>query len=213
MLGAYLFTRHSPSKFDTNILSFFRTKDLLYSQPSTSNTNILENASLLASEGHHLRADLASWQLRYHPRLRSDEFGEVESARYLAGNDQGHTILSAMFFSAASIYLSGNFDYDLPLWQSLGIAVPILPTDQVLEHAESILVLVQEALSKTSLSPLLFLFPLRIAGARARFMEQRSTVVELLRLVSTQFAVAREFIEELKQLWKRGSPHIEPINA
>ncbi|KAK8001216.1 hypothetical protein PG991_013438, partial [Apiospora marii] len=72
-------------------------------------------------------------------------------------------LLSNVFFAAISIYLSGVFDYEMIHWQRWGIAVPTITEVELQVHLGQILSITSVALHETSLSPLLFLFPLRIA--------------------------------------------------
>jgi hypothetical protein len=185
---------------------------MLYSSPSASSTITFDGPGNLAAEGSHLRDALVLWQLQYQFTPGMESLGTYGSEAGPGQIDLDHVVLSNIFFSAASIYLSGNFDYNLSFWHSLNIQNPILSRDDILQHVWTILAFVRLALKNTCLSPLLFLFPLRIAGARVRSLEQRDTIIELLQLVATQFAVARQFISELKELWQHGSPHIAPSN-
>lgn len=109
--------------------------------------------------------------------------------------------LAKAFFAATSIYLSGNYDYDMQLWQSLNIPIPILPLEDVTKHFDTIILFSRAALKGSNLSPLLFLFPLRVAGARAREIKQRQAVAEMLCRVKKDFVVAEAFLTELEGLW------------
>jgi hypothetical protein len=111
--------------------------------------------------------------------------------------------LSDIFFAAVSIYLSGVFDYEIAHWQQRWeIPVPTISEDRIQEHLRSILALVKLAMRHTSLSQLLFLFPLRIAGARSCRMWQRERVVSLLAQIGESFAVADTFRTELREVWR-----------
>ncbi|KAF6813085.1 C6 finger domain-containing protein [Colletotrichum sojae] len=147
----------------------------------------LSQAFDLALEGFNLRQSLDSWKLNTSPLPES----------------QDETLLSLAYYSATSIYLSGNYDYDMAHWQAIGVAVPILSADQIEEHFDAIVATVKEALKGSSLSPLLFLFPLRVAGARAKLHWQRDAVTDLLQRVRRKFIVADAMLEELRELWTR----------
>lgn len=117
------------------------------------------------------------------------------------------TLLRASFYSAVSIYLSGNFDYELQHWESLGLSVPVLPREDIIRHFEAIVRSARAALESSNLSPVLFLFPLRVAGARAKSAQQRATVADLLVKVKRQFVVADAFLSELQEVWGQSPPH------
>jgi hypothetical protein len=110
-------------------------------------------------------------------------------------------LLAEVFFSATSIYLSGVFDYEICHWQSLNLTTPTLSEDEIQQHVGFILVLGHQ-LVKTNISPLLLLFPLRVASARARQTWQRQQIMELLGMVKSSFAVAGAFIADIENLWK-----------
>jgi hypothetical protein len=60
----------------------------------------------------------------------------------------------------------------------------------------------QRLVAETSLSPLLLLFPLRVASARARGAEERGQIRGLLGLVGGRFAVAGAIVEDVEELWR-----------
>ncbi|KAK7449136.1 hypothetical protein Landi51_06215 [Colletotrichum acutatum] len=139
----------------------------------------------LATEGFYLRDALESWKLD----------ASFSSAQH------NEMLLAMSYFSATSIYLSGNYDYDLHHWQAMTVAVPVLSRDEILKHVEDILQTTRKALRSSTLSPLLHLFPLRVAGARSREHSQRQTVTECLLEVKKQFAVADAILVDLDELW------------
>ncbi|KAF3351277.1 hypothetical protein VdG2_00784 [Verticillium dahliae VDG2] len=111
------------------------------------------------------------------------------------------SLLTRLLVAATSIYLSGNYDYDLPAWRGLGVAVPTLPAPTVKTHCETIGACAREALKERSLSPLLLLYPLRVAGARAWTVEEQVLVDGLLTEVGREFVVAEAFLGELREIW------------
>ncbi|CRK39378.1 hypothetical protein BN1708_001602 [Verticillium longisporum] len=111
------------------------------------------------------------------------------------------SLLTRLLVAATSIYLSGNYDYDLPAWRGLGVAVPTLPAPTVKTHCETIVACAREALKERSLSPLLLLYPLRVAGARAWTVEEQVLVDGLLTEVGREFVVAEAFLGELREIW------------
>ncbi|KAM0273927.1 hypothetical protein ACHAQH_008131 [Verticillium albo-atrum] len=112
------------------------------------------------------------------------------------------SLLAGILVAATSIYLSGNYDYDLPAWQTLAIEVPTLPASDVATHCETIVGCAREALRERSLSPLLLLYPLRVAGARAWTVEEQRVVDGLFTEVGREFVVAEAFLGELREIWQ-----------
>ncbi|KAF5507910.1 hypothetical protein CGCA056_v013507 [Colletotrichum aenigma] len=153
---------------------------------ATSDVHLSEGLEL-ATEGFSLREALDSWEF---------------TASFLPESTD-ERLLSIAYHSATSIYLSGNYDYDLAHWQGLGVAVPILSASRIEEHFDAIVATVIEALKGSSLSPLLFLFPLRVAGARAKQRQQREAVIKLLQRIRRNFIVADAMLEDLRELWNR----------
>ena len=155
-----------------------------------------ENASHLASEGHRLRQALIAWRA-----INSDLLDLVTD---FTGDAVDHTGLLANAFSAAtSIYLSGIYDYTIALWHSWGVSVPTLAMEDVKSHVVTILDSTRYALDHTNISHLLYLFPLRVAGARCTDQCQRNQVLTLLRRVGTNFVVAQAFEGDLRRLWAK----------
>ncbi|KAE9579728.1 hypothetical protein CGMCC3_g4127 [Colletotrichum fructicola] len=166
-----------------------RTADFtgkVFPTQTTSDVHLSEGLEL-ATEGFSLREALDSWEF---------------TASFLPESTD-ERLLSTAYHSATSIYLSGNYYYDLAHWQGLGVAVPILSASRIEEHFDAIVATVKEALKGSSLSPLLFLFPLRVAGARAKKRQQREAVISLLQVIRRNFIVADAMLEELRELWTR----------
>ncbi|KAK4086070.1 transcriptional regulator family: Fungal Specific TF [Purpureocillium lilacinum] len=152
-----------------------------------------DEARAIYADGQGLCDALQCWHEAYAPDSTDDGPTAINS------NDSS-TLLALVFHAATRIYLSGIFDYRRAEWTLLcgGLApTAMLPQDEVDAHVETILGLTRTALAEQrsgggggddaegKLSPLLFLFPLRIAGARARGGreedgERRELVVELL---------------------------------
>lgn len=109
--------------------------------------------------------------------------------------------LAQVFHAAASIYLSGVYDYELVYWQRLGIVVPTLSEDDIQMHVATIIVTSQRLLRDSTISPLLLLFPLRVAGARSWSILQQSSVMGCLKHIENTFSVATAFRQQLTELW------------
>ena len=114
-------------------------------------------------------------------------------------NDQQMTI-AWIFFAAISIYLSGIYDY-CPIWVDNGISTPSLGPMEVRQHVASILDITSSAVERQNLASLLFLFPLRIAGARASHSEQKLQIQGLLLKIAGPYRAANAFLADLEDLW------------
>jgi hypothetical protein len=111
-------------------------------------------------------------------------------------------LLAMVFFSATSIYLSGVFDYEMMHWNNIGILVPNLSEDDIQAHVHVILEISSVILKASDISPLLVLFPLRVAGARSWQKWQQEHVQTLLEVVGQTFLAASAFKTELGQVWE-----------
>ncbi|KAK3294697.1 uncharacterized protein B0H64DRAFT_463688 [Chaetomium fimeti] len=171
-------------------------------QSSASSLNATEQAQAISLEGFALRSRLRHWASACHtsPVFR-DSSTRQDSAE--SAPESESQLLAATFFSATSIYLSGVFDYELCYWQSLDLPTSTLGEDEIQQHVTFILALSQRVLAETRISPLLLLFPLRVASARARQKEQKEQIMRLLGRVGSSFAVAGAIVADVKNLWSR----------
>lgn len=110
-------------------------------------------------------------------------------------------LLANVFHPAISIYLSGVYDYELHFWDEYDYAIPTLCNDKIAFYVDIIVNTVTDALKNSTLSPLLFLFPLRIAGARADHRAHTRLISEALQLISTRFVVALSISSDLEEIW------------
>lgn len=170
------------------ILTSESIADLL--NPNPPRDQILEEKLLeLASEGIALRTALHGWSLSFKDWLSIDPT-RLDDSRSVFANIQFHAI---------SIYLSGHFDYR---YQYKQIATASLPDKDIQVHVHEILQQTEAALKSTHLAGILFFFPLRNAGARARSAAQRGTILLMLRQIAERsFASAQAFSEDLRSLW------------
>jgi hypothetical protein len=120
--------------------------------------------------------------------------------------DNGFSFLTQVFFAATSIYLSGVFDYEMPYWQGMGIVPAHLSEEEIQGHVIDILTLTNTILCSSSISPLLVLFPLRVAGARSLLKWQQDCIIQSLLTVETTFPVAAVFKADLQGVWDSRSP-------
>lgn len=83
----------------------------------------------------------------------------------------------------------------------MGIPVPNLSEQEIQRHVSTILVLSGLMLASSKISPVLTLFPLRVAGARSWDQWQYECIVELLERIEQTFPVAVAFKLSLRALW------------
>jgi len=158
--------------------------------PGSTRDQISEEALLhLASEGIDLRNALFRWSETFAAWRNLDSTHEEDARSTLAN----------IYFHAISIYLSGLFDYRYQFNQILSAS---LPSDNIQIHVCEILHHTEVAMKTTRLAGILFFFPLRVAGARARTSTQRSAILAMLdRISERSFVVAQAFSRVLKSLW------------
>ncbi|KAK9420131.1 hypothetical protein SUNI508_06659 [Seiridium unicorne] len=157
--------------------------------------DVSKKASVLALEGHNLQRTLKIW------RGMNLELLDAPAA-FPVPYSKDHTgLLASAFFPAINIYLSGVYDYSAISWKNCGIDVPIIFREDVQGHVTTILRSTSLAWKRTNISHLLYLFPLRVAGARCKDKWHRDQIVALLRGVGTTFVVAQSFEMELSMLW------------
>lgn len=149
----------------------------------------------ICSDACTLKEALGSWHASYaQPEIKTTTCNVIE--------EDDSMLLSRIFFAAISIYLSGIFDYEITHWHNIGLIPPTLDEETVQVHTNAILELSNLALDTTNLSPLLLLFPLRIAGARSRTRWQRDWVTRLVTRIGSGFAVAAAISAELSHVWE-----------
>lgn len=176
-------------------LTTLRTAEFLDMQEECGNEQLTPRGKSICSDACTLREALGSWYASYAEL-------EKKSTAYNVIEENDSMLLSRIFFAAISIYLSGIFDYEITHWHKIGLIPPTLDEETVQMHTNAILGLSNLALDTTNLSPLLFLFPLRIAGARSRTRWQRDWVTRLVTRIGSGFAVAAAISTELSHVWK-----------
>ncbi|KAF1842503.1 uncharacterized protein K460DRAFT_293380 [Cucurbitaria berberidis CBS 394.84] len=141
----------------------------------------------LAREGLILQAWLQKWDV--DARTWEKVPGHKPDTELMIGH---------IYYHATSIYHSGTYDYH-PHWTCAD--APILPRETINWHASEILRLSHELLAQGVASPLL-LYPLRVAGARAKDERSRNDILGLLQMTARRgFVVADAFTDELSELW------------
>lgn len=176
-------------------LKTLRTAKYIDLQEEYTGEELAAKGKSICSDACTLKEALGSWHASYaQPR--------IEQAAYNMMEENDSMLLSRLFFAAISIYLSGIFDYEITHWHNIGLMPPTLDEKTVQMHTNAILGLSNLALDTTTLSPLLFLFPLRIAGARSRTRWQRDWVARLVTRIGREFAVATAISTELSHVWE-----------
>jgi hypothetical protein len=146
-----------------------------------------------ATEGIRLQSALSNWK---STALTWSATSSMRTADL-------QMMLATIYHHAISIYLSGTFDY-FPYWDEIGIPTPSISSSQVQAHVKAILGMVATALNETNLAGILFLFPLRVAGARAQSLEHRVEIARMLGVITQKgFIVADAFTMDLDELWER----------
>lgn len=154
----------------------------------------LRNLAAFAEEGHRLRSDLVLWE----------EMAQI----WPNSIKHDHQMMIAwIFYPAISIYLSGVYDHD-QIWEAYGITTPSLPQKEVQQNVGKILDRTASALNETNVTALVFLFPLRIAGARVKTVEQQEKIRALLTQISSSFSVANAISSDLGEVWESAAPKI-----
>ncbi len=141
----------------------------------------------LAEQGIELRSALHDWEVA------------ANVWKPPTPNDQQMTV-AWLFYAAISIYLSGIYDYS-HIWADSGILIPTLSVSIIDDHVLSILDITSLAIETKPLAGVLFLFPLRVAGARAYKFEQRLRIKGLLLKIAASFRAANAFFSDLEDLW------------
>lgn len=140
----------------------------------------------LASEGLVLRQSINNWYTSF-----------LHSSFALEGDQW--SLLATIYYHAISIFLTGLFDYRR---QFDNILYPTLAESIMQAHVYSIISHTQLALSTTNLAGALFVFALRVAGARAVKEDDRAAILQMLAEISTRsFVVAEAFKTDLEDLW------------
>lgn len=185
-------------------LSRYRAANLIQSIQSLGAFGLVEHAQAISRQGFELRGQLQRWAFTQHTSnfFRHPETSQASSLSSNPECDYEVQLLAQTFFSATSIYLSGVFDYEICHWQKLRLPAPTLSEDEIQQHVAFILSLAQR-LAGMSISPLLLLFPLRVASARSREESQKQRIMQLLKTIRSSFAVARAIMADIEHLWGR----------
>ncbi len=188
--------------YGETFLTSHRAANLIKSFQFSGPLGLVEHAQAISLQGFELRGQLHSWASTHHTAdvFRHTTISQASSPGSNTVREHEFQLLAETFFSATSIYLSGVFDYEICHWKSLRLPAPTLSEDEIQQHVSSILSLSQR-LAETSISPLLLLFPLRVASARAWQASHRHQIMKLFGIIDSTFAVAGAFIVDIEELW------------
>ncbi|KAI5456727.1 hypothetical protein BGZ63DRAFT_88008 [Mariannaea sp. PMI_226] len=174
-----------------------RAKTFIGTFDPSEPTSAVNLAHKIALEGFRQREALTTWNTTHANFL---EVASPGSGGIFEQDD--FASLAVIYHAATSIYLSGIYDYDIVHWNSLGTLVSTLSEDEVQMHVGNILRLSQVVLDQSRISPLLLLFPLRVAGSRSRELWQRENLLKSLQKIGVTFCVADAFRDDLQELWR-----------
>ncbi|KAF7181001.1 hypothetical protein CNMCM7691_000130 [Aspergillus felis] len=165
--------------------------DLL--KPGSNYPSMLLHEALLelAAEGFAVRSALGDWYATF----------QKWSANTGTPAHNPQSVLATIYFHTISIYLSGIFDYRAQFDE---IPAPTISRAVVQQHVDAILRMTEITLKTTNLAAVLFIFPLRVAGARVTASPETESIHAMFRDISTRgFVVADAFTADLKSLWRQ----------
>ncbi|KAJ5210079.1 Protein of unknown function DUF3468 [Penicillium cf. griseofulvum] len=142
--------------------------------------------AMIGAEGLNVQESIYHWHTTMLLQMGQDGPSEYSN-------------LALLYYHALLIFLSGNYDY-FPYWDN--IPAPVLSPAEISEHLSSILYLSGEVLRHSKIPGVMLFFPVTVAGARARKVDQQSKILNLLDLVfSKGFVVASKIRGDLLERW------------
>ncbi|CAI7642778.1 unnamed protein product [Penicillium palitans] len=147
------------------------------------------SVALIAAEGLDVQDTIYNWHTKALLQLVQD-------------GPNPYSNLALLYYHALLIFVSGNYDY-FPYWDN--IAAPVLSHAEISEHLTTMVYLSDEVLCRSKIPGVMLLFPLTVAGARARRVDQRSEILNLLnQILCKGFVVANKIRDNLLQRWANG---------
>ncbi|KXG52203.1 Protein of unknown function DUF3468 [Penicillium griseofulvum] len=144
------------------------------------------SVALIGIEGLNIQETIYNWHTKTLLQMAQDGPSEYSN-------------LALLYYHALLIFLSGNYDY-FPYWND--IPAPVLSLAEISEHLSSILYLSGEVLHHSKIPGVMLFFPVTVAGARARKVDQQSEILNLLDLVARNgFVVANKIRGGLLERW------------
>jgi len=151
--------------------------------PHLSTTKLDNELQAIANEGLVLQSALYNWEV-------TAKSWQQTGGTYTTDDQM---TLSFIYFNTTTILLSGIFDY-FPYWDDRLILTPTISRSNTQECVCTILSLITIALQQRRLAGILFMVPLRVAGARASTVEQKTTIAAILEEISYRGFVAADAI-------------------
>ena len=162
-----------------------RSVNLITELPQLSLEAQFTELHSIAAEGSELRISLYNWR---------------DSVQFWTVPNDDQMLLALIYYHSISIFLSGIFDY-FNYWDECGIQTPTITQSEVQENVQQIIAMTTTAFEHSNLASVLFLFPLRVAGARVE-KSQNSNILCLLNEISKRgFVVAGAVSADLGELW------------
>ncbi|KAJ5593214.1 hypothetical protein N7537_010118, partial [Penicillium hordei] len=144
------------------------------------------SVALIAAEGLDVQETIYTWHMKTLLQLVQD------------GPNQ-YSNLALLYYHALLIFLSGNYDY-FPYWNK--IPAPVLSPIEISEHLTTMLYLSGEVLHHSKIPGVMLLFPVTVAGARARRVDQKSEILNVLSEIFCRgFVVANRIRDNLLERW------------
>lgn len=158
---------------------FFRWIESVPTSQRYNNANI----SSLGWQGLELQTDLEDWF-----RIQKE-----------TGATSDHDRLAEVYYHTLTLFVARNYTY-YDFWQDM--PRPKLTSDQQSQHISSIVTLLQGLCKDLTISGVLFLFPLRVAGSLATDAATKAEIFQLLDTVHRQgFVVAQRVRVDLEELY------------
>ncbi|CAI7616696.1 unnamed protein product [Penicillium discolor] len=144
------------------------------------------SVALIAAEGLHVQETIYNWHTKALLQLVQD-------------GPNPYSNLALLYYHALLIFVSGNYDY-FRYWDN--IAAPVLSHAEISEHLTTMVYLSGEVLCHSNIPGVMLLFPLTVAGARARRVDQRLEILNLLNQIFCKgFVVANKIRDNLLERW------------
>ncbi|CAG8908917.1 unnamed protein product [Penicillium egyptiacum] len=146
------------------------------------------SVALIGAEGLDVQETIYNWHSKTLLQLVQD------------GPNQ-YSNLALLYYHALLIFLSGNYDY-FPYWDQ--IPAPVLSPAEITEHLTTILYLSGEVLRHSKIPGVMLFFPMTVAGSRARTVDQKSKILDLLDQVFRKgFVVATRIRDNCLERWAK----------
>ncbi|KAL2831383.1 hypothetical protein BDW59DRAFT_169663 [Aspergillus cavernicola] len=124
----------------------------------------------------------------------------IETSAFSLRVTDDYFFLSLLYYHALIIFLSGNYNY-FPYWDN--IPAPILSPDEVADHVNIILDILEQLVSRSRLPGVMLFFPFTVAGSRARRDDHKTNILSLIdRIMNDGFVVAHRVKDKMVARWR-----------